>query len=38
MADDLAGAQSGAAQGPRYTTFAELMAAKKVTDLFGGAA
>ncbi len=30
-------APSGAMQGPRYTTFAQLMAAKKLTDLTGKA-
>jgi len=30
-------APSGAMQGPRYTTFAKLMAAKKLTDLTGKA-
>ena len=29
-----ADAPSGTMQGPRYTTLARLMAAKKVTDLF----
>jgi hypothetical protein len=31
-------APSGSMQGPRYTSLAKLLAAKKVTDLFGGAA
>jgi hypothetical protein len=30
-----AGAPQGAMQGPRYTTFAKLTAAKKFTDLTG---
>jgi hypothetical protein len=29
-----ADAPSGAMQGPRYTTYARLMSAKKITDLF----
>jgi hypothetical protein len=33
-----ADAPSGSMQGPRYTSFVKLTAAKKVTDLFGGAA
>ncbi len=33
----LADALPGAMQGPRYTTFAQLMAAKRVTDLSGKA-
>lgn len=31
-----ADAPSGSMQGPRYTSLAKLLAAKKVTDLFGG--
>jgi hypothetical protein len=33
-----ADAPSGSMQGPRYTSFAKLMAAKKVMDVFGAAA
>ena len=31
-----ADAPSGSMQGPRYTSFQKLLAAKKITDLFGG--